>query len=180
VCHPGVGSGYGRSKPEVWKGRLDEHDVSVPRAAAGSRTVRSVEIQLHMYSPFWSGGGVGGCRRFQRSSVSALPARNRDHADHGDRNQDLDPDADADADAEADDTDDPGPRIIDGAISRSRNELIQKWGSDDHQTETIHAVNRLRNIEEVEEEEDICCEACGCGAVMDSRDEQGHFQRSRG
>jgi hypothetical protein len=159
VCHPGVGSGYGRSKPEVWKGRLDEHDVSVPRAAAGSRTVRSVEIQLHMYSPFWSGGGVGGCRRFQRSSVSALPARNRDHADHGDRNQDLDPD---------------------GAISRSRNELIQKWGSDDHQTETIHAVNRLRNIEEVEEEEDICCEACGCGAVMDSRDEQGHFQRSRG
>lgn len=100
-------------------------------------------------------------------------------ANDGDRNQDLDPDADADADADAgaDDTDDLGPRIIDEAITRSRNELIQKWGRDDHQTETIHAVNRLRIIEE-EEEEDICCEACGYGAVLDSREAQGHFQRS--
>jgi hypothetical protein len=69
--------------------------------------------------------------------------------------------------------------IIDEAITRSRNELIQKWGRNDHQTETIHAVDRLRIIEE-EDEEDICCEACGCGAVLDSRGAQGYLSRSRG
>jgi hypothetical protein len=40
-------------------------------------------------------------------------------------------------------------------------------------------MDRLRIIEE-EEEEDIRCEACGCGALLDSREEQGHFPRFRG